>query len=258
MNPYTFMQQGNHSFSRGDYGSALSFYLKALEGVRKDPDPLADLYGNIGNVYGIIGEVDEAVGYYKKAMEILRRIEDYARLGVTYVNVGNLYTDHGNPERGIHYYKQGALLLEQSEKWEALTVLYGNLSLVLLQKSEHQTALEYAEKGMTLAKRLNRPKLTADALHRLAKAKEGVGEIEAAGRLSEAAYSVYHQIGDEMGRAATLYHQVSLHEMEGNLKAAIRCLKEVIAIDEKYMLPKLNENKMWLKRLQAGKEFHGA
>ncbi len=244
------MRQGNDAFSKGDYGSALSLYLKAVEGIREDPDPLADLYGNIGNVYGAIGKIDEAIGYYKKSMEILRRMEDYGRLGVTYVNIGNLYADRGNSEQGIHYYKQGVLLLERSEKWEELAVLYGNISLALVQHSEQQTSLEYAEKGMALASRLNRPKLTADATHRLAKAKEGVGELTDALRLSKSAYFLYHQIKDEMGCAASLYHQVSLYESTGDLKAAIRCLKGVIVIDEKYALPKLNKNKKRLKKLQ--------
>lgn len=251
MDPYTFMRQGNDAFSRGAYGRALSFYLKAVEGIRGDPDPLADLYGNIGNVYGAIGKIDEAIGYYKKAMEILRRIEDYGRLGVTYVNIGNLYSDQGSVEKGIHYYKQGVLLLEKSEKWEALAVLYGNISIALVQRSEYQASLEYAEKGMALARRLNRPKLTADASHRLAKAKEGVQARADALRLSKSAYSLYRQIKDEMGCAASLYHQVSLYESAGDLEAAIRCLKGVIAIDEKYALPKLNKNKNRLKKLQA-------
>ncbi|MFQ5580624.1 MAG: tetratricopeptide repeat protein [Nitrospiria bacterium] len=251
VDPYSHIRQGNDAFSRGDYGSALSFYLKAVQGVRKDSDPLADLYGNIGNVYGVIGRTNEAVGYYKKALDILRRLEDYGRLGITYVNIGNLYADEGDAEKGIFYYKQGALLLEKSEKWEELAVLYGNISLALVQGSEHQASLVYAEKGMRLANKLNRPRLTADASHRLAKAKEGVGLCIEALQLSRSAYALYSLIKDEMGCAASLYHQASLHESAGNLDGAIECLKGVIDIDEKYALPKLKKNKVWLKTLQS-------
>jgi len=250
IDPYTLMQQGNDAFSRGDYGSALSFYLKSEKGIREDPGPLADLYGNIGNVYGVIGKIDDAIGYYKKAMEILRRIEDYDRLGITYVNIGNLYADQGDAEKGIHFYKQGVLLLERSGKREELAVLYGNISLALSQGSKHRASLEYAEKGMALASKLNHPRLCAGASHRLAKAKEGLGERLDALRHSKSAYSLYHQVKDDMGCAAALYHQVALYEAEENLEAAIHCLKEVIAIDEKYALPKLNKNRNRLKKLQ--------
>src|SRR5947209_7834213 len=117
MNTTSFLELGNNAFSQGNYRRALDYYQKALEGAHGDPDLLADLYGNIGNVYGASGQVEQAVVYYQKAVEILRRQEDYARLGSTFVNIGNLYADHGDGVQAIHYYKQGILLLEQEGKW---------------------------------------------------------------------------------------------------------------------------------------------
>ncbi len=53
------------------------------------------------------------------------------------------------------------------------------------------------------------------------------------------------------GCAAALYHQAGLHEERGELDAAVRCLEQVVAIDEKYGLPKLAENRVRLARLSA-------
>jgi hypothetical protein len=71
---------------------------------------------------------------------------------------------------------------------------------------------------------------TSDAYHRLAKAKEAVGESEKALRHSETAYAFYDQLNDEMGCAilCTIRH---LYEDKGELENAIRCLERV-AIDE--------------------------
>ncbi len=254
MNPYLFMQQGNHAFSKGDYKSALSLYLKAQEGIREDESPLADLYGNIGNVYAVIEKIDEAISYYKKAVTILRRLEDYGRLGVTYVNLGNLYTDANEVEHAVYYYKQAALLLERTKKWDQLVVLYGNLSLVLRKASEHEDALAFGERAFELAKRLKQNPLIADAAHRLAKAKEGMDDIDAARTLSEFALKLYRKLGDEMGSAAALYHQAALYEKTGDFENAIARLKQVVAIDEKHHLPKLAKNKQRLKNLEEAKK----
>ncbi len=256
MKTASYLQSGNEAFAKEDYASALAWYLKGLEAVRGDPDQLADLYGNIGNVYGATGQMDQAVVYYQKAVEILRREEDYGRLGTTYVNIGNLYTDRQEPLQAIHFYKQAALLLEREEKWEGLAVLYGNLSLASFQAADREGALAYGEKAMALAKRLNRPALLADAAHRLAKAKGAAGQIETAQLLSQQAYALYAQLKDEMGCAATLYHQTFLHEEKGDLQGAVRCLEQVVAFDEKYALPKLSENKARLSRLQARMKSH--
>ena len=180
MQALSFLQSGNEAFSKGDYAAALTWYRKGLEVVRGDPNQLADFYGNIGNVYGATGQTDQAVVFYQKAIEILRREEDYGRLGTTYVNIGNLYTDRQEPLKAIHFYKQAALLLEKEENWEGLAVLYGNLSLASFQAADRDGALSYGEKAMALANKLKRPALLADASHRLAKAKGLAGELDAA------------------------------------------------------------------------------
>jgi hypothetical protein len=43
-------------------------------------------------VYGASGQVEQAVVYYQKAVEILRCKEDYGRLELPF-NIGNLYAD---------------------------------------------------------------------------------------------------------------------------------------------------------------------
>jgi tetratricopeptide (TPR) repeat protein len=250
MNTALFIQMGNNAFSQGDYAGALLHYQKALELVRGDPDLLADLYGNIGNVYGTTGQKEEAIFWYRKAVGILREKEDYSRLGTTFTNIGNLYSDQGDAKQAIHFYKQGIVLLEKEERWGELGVLYGNLSLLSMKEADNEAALEYAKKWMALAgKTKDLPRL-ADALHRLAKAKGAMGEPEEALRLSERSHALYLQLNDEMGCAATLYHQAALHEDMGSFPMSVSCLEKVIRIDEKYNLPKLSENRQRLSRLQ--------
>ncbi|HLG23135.1 MAG TPA: hypothetical protein VI382_09990 [Candidatus Manganitrophaceae bacterium] len=77
-----------------------------------------------------------------------------------------------------------------------------------------------------------------------------MGGLQIAQRLSEEAYALYAQLKDEMGCAAALYHQAALYEEQGKIEEAALCLKQVAAIDEKYNLPKLAENKAWLERLR--------
>ena len=250
MSANDLLNSGNAAFSRGDYAGALVFYRRALEEVRGDPDLLVDLYGNLGNVYGVTGQTDAAIKCYKAAVDLLRRKEDYGKLGMTFVNIGNLYADRGDAPQAIQFYKQGLVLLEREERNEDLITLYGNLSLLSLQRSDKDAALDYAEKGVSLAKRIRNPSRLADALHRLAKAKQAKGTRWEALRLSESAYVIYASLKDEMGCAATLYHQAGLFEEEGRIEAAIRALAQVVAIDEKYNLPKLGENRARLRRLE--------
>ena len=229
----------------------MRYYQMALKEVKGDPTLLADIYGNMGNASAATSQIDQALDYYKKTIRILRREEDFGRLGTTFSNIGNLYLDQGNGERASHYYKKGLLLLERQERWDELSTLYGNLSLLSLQTSQNEPGFAYADKAYEFAKRNKRPERLADALHRLAKAHQAMGRIDEALRHSEGAAFFFLQLKDELGYAMTVYHQSHLYEKKGAIQEAVYCLMRVISIDEKYHLPKLNENRERLKKLQG-------
>jgi tetratricopeptide (TPR) repeat protein len=250
LNVTELIQRGNDAFDREDLQGALSYYKQALNGVRGDPDQLADLYGNIGNAHGALGQADLALRFYEQSIAILKEQEDYARLGITFANMGNLSVDRGDSDRAIHFYKQAELLLEREGREDILATLYSNYSLALLLRAENDAALAYAEKGLTLAQKFNRPRTRALATHRLAKAKGACGLLPEARACSETAYVLYAQLNDEMGMAAAIYHQARLYEQMGDLESAIRCMEQVVAIDQKHALPKLSENRQRLAQLR--------
>ncbi|HSG05004.1 MAG TPA: hypothetical protein VLB09_01270, partial [Nitrospiria bacterium] len=143
------------------------------------------------------------------------------------------------------------LLLEQERKWDELSTLFGNMSLLSLRQSDVTAALGYADQALDCAKHLKNPARMADALHRLAKAQEADGHLKEARRLSELAYDHFSHLRNELGCAMTLYHQAGLYEKLGDMKSAADCLVRVVAIDEKYSLPKLAENRKRLSELRS-------
>jgi len=249
------IRQGNEAFARGDNRAAIAFYQQALTASRGDPDHLADLYGNIGNVYGTIGDPAAARVHYGKAIVILREKEDYTRLGITFTNLGNLEVDQNNSDEAIRWYKQAALLLEQEGQDAACATLYCNIALALRQKADLPAARSYAEQGLQLAEKCRDHRLIAAAALLLSTVQRAAGEIDAALRHAEMAYTLYAQSSDEMDIAATLYHQAALYEARHDWEAACRCMERVVEIDEKYQLPKLAENRVRLARLRTALRY---
>ena len=229
----------------------MRYYQMALKEVKGDPTLLADIYGNMGNVSAATSQIDKAIDYYKKTINILRREEDFGRLGTTFANIGNLYLDQGNWDEAVHHYNKARLLLERQEKSDELSTLYGNLSLLSLQKSQDELGFSYAEKAYQSAQIKGQPERLAAALHRLAKAHDAMGRVDEALRHSEGAASFFLQLKDELGYAMTVYHQSFLYEKKDSIQEAVYCLMRVVTIDEKYHLPKLGENRLRLKRLQG-------
>jgi len=249
----SYAQLGNNAFVQGDYARALTFYNKAVA-LCSDltSEEAADLYGNIGNVYGATGQLDQAVSFYQKAVERYRSHKHYAKLGSTYLNIGNLFLDKKAPQQAIHFYEEAEVLLACEKKWGELSVLYGNRSLICLSNGECENALSNAIKGLSFAKQSGLGREMANAHHRLAKAEEASGHINEALHQSISAYSIFSGLMDELGCAAVLYHQAGLYETKQDIEAATRCMEQVVSIDQKYNLPKRSENEMRLLRLRKG------
>lgn len=252
MSVSSYTQLGNNAFLRGDYTRALDFYNKAVAGCL-DPngEEAADLYGNIGNVYSAAGQVDAAVAFYQQAVDIYRGCHDYAKLGSTYLNIGNLYNDQEETANALHFYEEAAILLACEKKWGELSVLYGNRALICLKNGESVEGLANAKKGLSFARKSGGSHDLANAYHRLAKAEEAAGHINEALRHSVAAYALFSDQMDELGSAAALYHQAGLLEKKQDIEGAIRCMEQVVSIDQKYNLPKKSENQRHLSRLRT-------
>jgi len=252
MSASSYAQLGNNAFMQGDYTRALDFYNKAAA-LCADPkgEEAADLYGNIGNVYSATGQVEQAVSFYQKAVEHYRAHKRHAKLGSTYLNIGNLYLDQEETEHACHFYEEAEILLRCEKKWGELSVLYGNRSLICLKKNDVTAALSDAKKGLLFALKTGLHREMSNAHHRLAKAEEAAGNIDEALRESTSAYSLFSWQMDELGCAATLYHQAGIYEAKQDIEAAIRCMEQVVLIDQKYNLPKQSENETRLSRLRA-------
>ena len=85
----------------------------------KHPDT-AMSYNNIGNVYYNLGDYNEALEYFNKALEIKKEVlgEKHANIASSYLNIGNLYYKLGDYKKALKYHNK-ALEIFRSELGES-------------------------------------------------------------------------------------------------------------------------------------------
>jgi len=69
--------------------------------------------GDLGNAYRNLGQVEKAIEYYEKALEIAREIGDRQGEGADLGNLGNAYSDLGQVEKAIEYYEQALVIAQE-------------------------------------------------------------------------------------------------------------------------------------------------
>jgi tetratricopeptide (TPR) repeat protein len=114
---------------------------------------LATTYNNIGGVYWLKGDPDEALKWYDKALKIREQglnslSPDLAKL---YGDIGLAYHSKGDYDEALNWLYKALKIEEQvlNPLSPSLATTYSNIGMVCLQANKLDKALEYFEKALT-------------------------------------------------------------------------------------------------------------
>jgi CHAT domain-containing protein/Tfp pilus assembly protein PilF len=92
----------------GEFQQALSHYERALEGQERS----GDKYGvmstllNAGNVYSLLGDSERAIDHYERSLVMARAVNERRGQGLLLGNLGSAWLESGEPARAIPYLRQ--------------------------------------------------------------------------------------------------------------------------------------------------------
>lgn len=116
---------------------AVSFYEKALE-FKGNLDVCKTILYNIAQIYDEIGEINKAIDYYYKVIELVP--DDY----ITYNNIGSLYEETGKYQDALKMI--GRSLEIKPDYYKALF----NMGVVYTRLEEYNIALDYYYKSIEI------------------------------------------------------------------------------------------------------------
>ena len=92
---------------RGNLQAAIGFYKKATK-YTCDDYYLAALYKNIANVFSLTGDFSKTFSYLDKSLNLSlkSKTKDFGLIADIYHNLGYSYYNSGNPEKALHNYKK--------------------------------------------------------------------------------------------------------------------------------------------------------
>lgn len=111
-------------------------------------------HNNLGSVYAKRGEWDKAMDYYKKSLEIRKKIGDTHGMALTRYGIANALLERKEFISAISSYLESEIILKKlGDKYNLMT-LYYDLSLCFTTMNLKDVANEYYHKYDELRKQL--------------------------------------------------------------------------------------------------------
>lgn len=137
-----------------------SYYQKSVKLITPDTDKsiLAQLYYRIGGIFDEKDEIEKAVFYYKKCIEIQK---DNNYLSRAMANLAELCDETGKTDLAIKYYEKSIGIDKEIKNYNGLYSSTRHLSEIYAPKDSAKS-LEYLNQAYNYAKELNEPFYIAD------------------------------------------------------------------------------------------------
>jgi len=147
---------GNIYHNLGKPDEALGCYRQALEINRKlgYEQGTAHNLNNIGTLYNELGKHDEAFKCQKEALEIGKKYKDEQIIANSLNNIGVIYTDSGKPEEALKLFQEALELNEKNKYKEGIANVFNNLGLAYSKLRETDQALNYYERALKVNKKI--------------------------------------------------------------------------------------------------------
>lgn len=102
-----FNRAGNACMNTGRYAEALEFYTAGImvSQARRDSRLYRDLLSNVGIIFGIFKDYEQAIIYFEKAFALARQQRDSYLMGVTIANLAIAQSKVGNLDE-LHNYME--------------------------------------------------------------------------------------------------------------------------------------------------------
>ena len=142
----------------GQIEQAEKYFEMLLKSLSQGHPKIGSVYVQLGNIYGMKGELNLALINYKKGHNIHQKrfSPNHPQIAMSFNNIGNIYARTGNYKAALEYYEQALKIFQKSYPRDnvkkAMTIV--NIALVHMDESKYTIALTDLWRAHAMFKRV--------------------------------------------------------------------------------------------------------
>jgi DNA-binding CsgD family transcriptional regulator len=155
-----YYKKSKDSLSLDNFFTALSMF-QALNNLRGQ----AFVYNNLSNLVVYMGDIEGAIDYTLKSIDLKKQLGEEALLGSSYHNLGRFYYRLDNMDLAINYFRMSVRVNKKYNNIKGLASTYNSLAGIQLKLKQNDSAIFYHQEAIAMDRQLHdMPGLANDVL----------------------------------------------------------------------------------------------
>lgn len=227
----TFAVVGSIQDLMGRFQAALESYRRSdrLLAGSKSPVVFA-IMTETAITHKNLGNFDEALALYAKALAAHRANGDRLNQAVTLLNTGNVYRLLGQDDRALECFQESLAIVRDLNERRALTINLSAVGELLLDRGDTTRALALFTEQLQVTQSVGNRNEEGVATMNIASVHKARGDLDQAVARYEAALAIWREIGARTREAAALLALSELTLMRGDAASAAALSGQAIAI----------------------------
>ena len=209
---------------------ALRYYREAMD-IRRgigQKNGIAATLSELADVQRTLGRPAEALASYREALGLQREIGDRRGAGVTSLNLGVFLMDRGSYDEALTLFR-GALQVNRDSGDEGGQArALNNIGAVYFWMGRYEDALTYYQQALALREKLKIPADVAETVHNLGEASERIGQYDEAVSRYLRALELYRGAGDKLNAGIESDAIGTIFQAQGRYGAALKVKTEAL------------------------------
>jgi signal transduction histidine kinase/DNA-binding response OmpR family regulator len=205
-----------------EYDITLQLKAKNIQQVLTDLHDLSNLYELSGAWEKYHQTVDRMISYSKQIKDDARLVECYNKLGIS-------HTLNGNNNQAVQYFKQAIEICKIINDSSRMANLYENIALANKDMGNYQLAVNYQIKSLTIRKPINHPRIFNNYIGLQTLYGLLNDTLKQDKYIRQAKLELNKQTEKDESQIAIFYNEIGdIYENRGMLDTAIYCYEQVI------------------------------
>lgn len=173
---------GNASIDLGEYQQAVDYFERALEVAQDSGNRSGEgsVFGNLGRVFSEVGEYQQAIDFYHQSLIIFQELEDKGNQLLALGSLGIAYKNIGDYSKAKNCYEEAKTLAIGTGDLRSQGKLAGNLGILFAIIGDLDQAVRYFEEDLAIAEKLEDTRGIGQTLLNLGNVLRSRGEFEKA------------------------------------------------------------------------------